>query len=165
MYSGNYFSLYSLILYIGVGLYCSYWLHLTYDTGLYIDNRRVKKTSMLFILWLSIALFSSLRFVGPYGIGGMDARGYEMFFIDSSNNERLKETDLFFYYFTIGIRQFTASPVIYRLTCYSLICLGYIIVIKRFYNKNVSSIPFVMIVYPLLKSFNTMRNSIAIVFF
>lgn len=165
MYTANYFSLYSLILYVGVGLYCSYWLHLTYDTGLFIENRRIKRPSMLFILWLLITLFASLRLVGPYGIGGMDANNYEMFFIDSSNNERLKETDILFFLFTAGIREITASPVIYRLACYSFICFGYMIVIKRFYNKNVSSIPFVMIVYPLLRSFNTMRNSIAIVFF
>lgn len=165
MYSANYFSICSLILYVCVGLYCSYWLHLTYDTGLFIDNRRVKKSSMLFILWLFTALFASLRLVGPYGIGGVDAFGYEMFFIDSSTIERLKETDILFYFFTVGIREVTASPIIYRFVCYSLICFGYIIVIKRFYKKNVSSIPFVMIIYPLLRSFNTMRNSVAIVFF
>ena len=106
---------------------------------------------MLFILWLSIALFASLRLVGPYGIGGMDAHGYEMFFLDASANERLKETDILFYFLTTGIRKVTASPIIYRLACYSLICFGYIIVIKRFYNKNISSIPFIMIMVLQLK--------------
>lgn len=165
MYTANYFSIYSLILYLCVGFFCSYWLHLTYNTGLFIDNLKVKKSSMLFILWLSLALFASLRLVSPYGIGGMDAHGYEMFFLDASNNERLKGTDILFYFFTVGIRKITSSPILYRFACYSLICFGYIAVLKRFYNKNISSIPFIMIMYPLLRSFNTMRNSIAIVFF
>ena len=69
----NYFSLPSFVLYVAVGCMCGLWMKLTYSKRLKADP-----AAMYFGLWFFLTLFAVLRAVGPNGLGGMDAYGYDL---------------------------------------------------------------------------------------
>ncbi len=155
-----YFDYSSLILYVLIGLLSSYMINIsinyrknpiyTHQTG-YI---------CFYILFVSVA---SLRLITFNGIGGIDAFEYERLFLNALSSEsRFEEQDILFGLFNKAVRLFIENPVVYRFICYSIITLAYIYFIKSFCKKGVSCLPFIVLMIPFLKSFNTMRSSMAI---
>ena len=147
-----YFDLDTLLLYIAIGLCTVFFVRTNINSN--------KKGYSFFILFILLLVFSVSRKVG-INLGGMDAFSYENIFINLDFARLIENNEFLFVYFTDIIRSFTANPVIYRLFCYALIIFSYIYFIKEFCPKNASSIPYLLVMYPLLMSFNTMRNSMA----
>ena len=97
------------------------------------------------------------------GLGGKDSYTYELLFKYSfSGSSRFINYDILFGYFNKLIRTFTDNVYIYRAICYAIIVYGYVAFIKYVCPENVSALPFITLMIPYLKSFNTMRTSIAI---
>ena len=147
-----YFDFNTLLLYIAIGL-CTVFLVRT-------NINSNKKGYSFFILFILLLVFTVSRKVG-INLGGMDSISYENIFINRDFTRLIENKEFLFVYYTDIIRDFTTEPVIYRLFCYTLIIFSYIYFIKEFCPRNASSIPYLLVVYPLLMSFNTMRNSMA----
>lgn len=155
----NYFSLPSFVLYVAVGCMCGLWMKLTYSKRLKADP-----AAMYFGLWFFLTLFAVLRAVGPNGLGGMDAYGYDLIF-RNLEADRIDRMEPLFKYGTMLIRYVTSEVFVYRFVCYGAIAFGYLFFLKRFVVSELSFIPFILMVFPYLRSFNTMRNSVAIAVF
>ena len=110
-----------------------------------------------------LTVFASIRMVSFGGLGGKDSYTYELLFKYSfSGSSRFINYDILFGYFNKLIRTFTDNVYIYRAICYAIIVYGYVAFIKYVCPENVSALPFITLMIPYLKSFNTMRTSIAI---
>lgn len=119
---------------------------------------------MYFFLWFVLTLFAGLRYV-QNGIGGMDGSSYEYMLLHPTD-PWLTDLEEFFVFYTQCIASFTSNPIIYRLISYGIIAYGYIYVLYKLGDaKKMSAIPFLLIIFPYLRSFNTMRNSLAIAVF
>ena len=124
-----------------------------------------QENTAYFMLFIILVLFAVLRKVS-YHIGGTDALNYQQYFLSCLNtSSRFEDVDLAFGYFTKLIRSLTNSPVAYRFICYSIIAGSYVYFIKYLCPKGISSIPFLILIWPYIKSFNTMRSSLAIAIF
>lgn len=155
-----YFDYTSLILYVLTGLLISYMINVSINYKRNSTYTRQTGYICFYIIFVSVA---SLRLITFNGIGGIDAFEYERLFLNALSSEsRFEEQDILFGLFNKAARLFIESPVIYRFTCYSIITLAYIYFIKSFCKKGVSCLPFIVLMIPYLKSFNTMRSSMAI---
>lgn len=155
-----YFDYSSLILYVLIGLFSSYMIDISIN---YKKNSTYTRQTGYICFYIIFVTLASLRLITFNGIGGIDAFEYERLFLNAlSSDSRFEEQDILFGLFNKTIRFFIESPVIYRFICYSIITLAYIYFIKSFCKKGVSCLPFIVLMIPYLKSFNTMRSSIAI---
>ena len=155
-----YFDYSSLILFVLIGLISTYMLNLSIN---YRANRIYTKYTGYICFYIIFVTFASLRLITFNGIGGIDAFEYENLFLNALSSEsRFEYQDILFGLFNRFVRIFIDNPVIYRFICYSIITLAYIYFIKSFCVKGVSCLPFIVLLIPYLKSFNTMRSSIAI---
>lgn len=158
-----YFDNFSIVIFLFVGTVCM--LSVKIAKGDYKYNS-IPSFNGLFFLFSILVLFATIRKVG-FALGGSDALGYQSRFLDYYNHgaERYESTDILFGYYIGALRFFTDNPYIYRFISYGIIAWGYVAFIKKFCPQYASSIPFICIVYPYLRSFNTMRNSISIALF
>lgn len=147
----------SVLLYYIMGFLFAYFIHKSKSKS--ASKKRTKR--FLFFLFVTLVIFATIRKVA-YGIGGTDALNYEELFKSNLGGNRFEEVDILFGYFTKAIRTFTDNPVIYRFICYSIIAFGYVYYIFKVCPKGISCIPFLMMIWPYIKSFNTMRSSIAV---
>lgn len=155
-----YFDYGSLILFVLIGLLSSYMLNLSINYRKNTTYTHQTGYICFYIIFVSVA---TLRLITFNGIGGIDAFEYERLFLNALSSEsRFEEQDILFGLFNKVVRIFIDSPVIYRFICYSIITLSYIFFIKSFCIKGVTCIPFIVLMIPYLKSFNTMRSSMAI---
>lgn len=154
-----YYNTASHILYILIGLISAYFINISVN---YKSNQFYHRQTGYILFYFIFVGLASFRLV-TNGIVGTDASGYEDFFLNSfTQTSRFEEQDILFGLFNKAVRLFIKSPVIYRFICYSIITLAYIFFIKSFCIKGVSCIPFIVLMIPFLKSFNTMRSSMAI---
>lgn len=155
-----YFDLNSLLLYTIIGILGAYCIRLG------INNRNDvsfpwQTGYVCFILMY--VLLAGLRLVTPNGIGGKDTYGYEIEFLDSLlSTSRFDEQDVLFGLYNKVIRSITDNAIVYRFICYFIITYAYVYFINAFCIKRISCIPFIVLMIPYLKSFNTMRSSLAI---
>lgn len=154
-----YFDISSLFLYIIIGLAGASCLNLSIN---YKTNPLYHRNNGYILFFLIYVILASARMV-TVGAVGTDALGYEEIFLTSLTSfSRFEEQEFLFGIFNKGIRLLTDSPVIYRFICFSIITFAYIFFIKSFCIKGVSCLPFIVLMIPFLKSFNTMRSSMAI---
>lgn len=154
-----YFDIGSLFLYIIIGLAGAICLNLSIN---YKTNPLYPRNNGYILFFLIYVILASARMV-TVGAVGTDALGYEEIFLTSlTSTSRFEEQEFLFGIFNKGIRLLTDSPVIFRFVCYSIITFAYIFFIKSFCIKGVSCLPFIVLMIPFLKSFNTMRSSMAI---
>lgn len=157
-----YFDLNTFLLYIFIGCFCAVYLR-------YVNTVSNNKSFNIYgyaILSVILILFAIGRSVNSFKLGGTDSFMYESGFLRAfSKGYRFNDQDVLFGIFTKGIRQFTDNVYVYRGICYTIIVLGYMVFLRKFCNPKISYIPFIMIMVPYLRSFNTMRNSIAISIF
>ena len=155
-----YFDLNSLLLYTVIGILGAYCIKLG------ITNRNGisfpwQTGYVCFILMY--VLLAGLRLVTPNGIGGKDTYGYEIDFLNAFlSTSRFDEQDVLFGMYNKVIRSITDNVIIYRFVCYFIITYAYIYFINAFCTKRISCIPFIVLMIPYLRSFNTMRSSLAI---
>ncbi|THG54328.1 EpsG family protein [Muribaculum caecicola] len=156
----EYFDIFTLILYVCVAYFCYFQFRAASMCCHGVNNKN--NCTPYYNIFIVLSLFAALRSI-ENGIGGSDARPYESIFLNALKSvEQFEHTDVLFGWFTICIRYFTDNPIIYRFICYSIIVLGYIYFFKAFCIRGISCIPFIVLMIPYLKSFNTMRTSLAI---
>lgn len=155
-----YFDLNSLLLYTVIGSLGAYCIRL----GIKNRNDVSFPGQIGYICFiLMYVLLAGLRLVTPNGIGGMDTYGYEIDFLNSLlSTSRFDEQDVLFGFYNKAIRSITDNVIIYRFICYFIITYAYVFFINAFCIKRISCIPFIVLMIPYLKSFNTMRSSLAI---
>ena len=156
-----YFDYTSLVIYVLVGLFGSYYMiNLSIN---YRSNLVYPRQTGYACFYIIFVILASARLITFNGIGGIDASEYETLFLNAlSFSSRFEEQDVLFGFYNKALRMVTNSAVLYRFICYSIITLAYIYFIKSFCTKGNSCIPFIVLMIPYLKSFNTMRSSIAI---
>lgn len=164
MYSPE-FNIGSLILYVTIAIICCCCLKMSIR-GIYCGRSEILRTDLGYIYTcIILILFAICRKVSA-NIGGADALNYESIFLDALNSQsKYDSQEVLFGIFNRIIRSFTSNPILYRSICYSIIAFSYIIFIKCFSEKWMSVIPYLVIVLFYLKSFNTMRSSLAVAIF
>ncbi len=112
-------------------------------------------------------LFAAFRLIAP-NIGGADAIDYiENFndiFIGGLDRKGNEDMELGFQWFTRAVKNITDSYKIYFILIYGFIAWTYVYFIKRMCPRGVCYIPFILLMYPFLKSFTSIRSSMAIGF-
>ena len=87
---------------------------------------------------------------------------YESIFLDSlKEDSRFATLEFIFEYYNRFLRLLTSSTIVYRLVSYSIIACSYFVFIKNVCPRKASSIPYILLVFPFILSFNTMRSSLA----
>lgn len=155
-----YFDYITIFIYLAFGLLCVLSVHIA-KGGDYSYEKSLKGFLLLFI---SLFIFTVFRKVGCH-LGGEDAIKYQQDFIYGISDARFDNTDILYGFITRLIREFTDNPFIYRGVCYSIIVYGYVKVINSLSPQNISPIPFVCIMIPLMRSLGSMRNSMSISLF
>ncbi|MGM9900017.1 MAG: EpsG family protein [Bacilli bacterium] len=125
------------------------------------DNRRWNL--FFFIAFLIFVFLAVGRKVDEY-CGGADAIVYVNDFV-KGDFTRYSKTDILFGLFSSFIRFFTNNYRIYFFIIYSIIVFSYCYVIKTFCPNYCSFIPLICSIFPFIRSFNTMRSSLAIAVF
>ena len=120
--------------------------------------------AILFILLLTIV--ATLRKVSGH-VGGADASNYIINFqtvINRSYFETMtgKNLEPGFQLFTAAIRNLTDEYRIYFIVIYSFIAYSYVKFIKDKCPRGLIYIPFILVMYIYLRSFNTIRTSMAV---
>ena len=119
------------------------------------------------VIYTFLAVFRS---VSP-NIGGSDALTYVLNFQTSLSNNggyikvmNGKDLEAGFTIITKAIRFLTSSYHIYYLIVYTFISYFYVKFIRDICPKGLFYIPFILLMYPYLRSFNTIRSSVAVGF-
>ena len=156
----------SMIFYIILGLIAVVCLHNS-QKKYSSSNKWLLKDKYLswwFLIWVTAAV---LRYVHS-PIGGRDASNYATYFEICRNNimppyfEHFAG-DILFKYFNQTIRLFTSEYHIYFFIAYGIICYVMIDFCRRFSPSKINYIPFLLLFYWYLLSFNTLRSHLAIV--
>lgn len=156
-----YFSITSIILYYTVGIGCMLWLYLINR-----DSVKAERKLMYGLFWLFLTLFGGLRYVNDFGIGGVDAAAYQYFFEHPDDPTYVERMEGLYVLLNQTIASFSSDPEIFRIICCGIIVFGYVFVLYKFsYSKQLSVIPFILLIFPYLRSFNTVRSSLAIALF
>ena len=121
--------------------------------------------------WLFIFIYTFIavfREVSP-DIGGADALVYKLNFetiLKEGFVEKYlgRELESGFTHFTYAIRSITSSYKLYFLIVYAFISYSYILFIKEKCPRGLIYIPFILLMCPFLRSFNTLRTSMAVGF-
>ena len=117
----------------------------------------------LIILWVVIATFRVIT----DNIGGADSLGYIEWFEQSLNPNYsfiAHENSIDFSYTALMkiIRSVTSDYHVFFSVTYAIIVIGFILCVGRFTKKEYSAVPFFMVFYLFLRSFNTLRSVLAI---
>lgn len=159
----------TFLFYYSVGILCAVLI------GLHFGNLRIGRNAVMLngsaekVSWkgyipliIILTLFAALRKVG-YNLGGTDSMNYEERFLNILHDRgRYETTDILFGQYIYIIRSITSSPFIYRLISYTFIAYTHCYFIKRICPDNVSCVPFILIVWPYICGFSSMRNTMAI---
>lgn len=137
----------------------------------YSNGNELIKTNFNLYYKLFIVLFvifATIRKVDTF-IGGQDALSYVNDFLSANNTSVLSielDSEFVFYLFEKIIRLFTDNYKIYFFICYFIIALSYVVFIKTFAKSNEYLIaPFILLIFLYLKSFCTLRSSLAVAIF
>lgn len=166
MYTGEFY--YStLILYIVVSILGMLFI----SSALKVSEQHgfCEKRNLYYVCFTALfVLFASLRKIGV-NLGGADMHRYLKDFSDAKS--ALEFDSLFFLdeglfvALTYIIRLMTSNERIYIVICYSIITLSYVVFIRKYIKSNASGIPFILLTFLYLRSFNTLRTSLAIAVF
>lgn len=165
-----YFSLWTCVLYVSVGIMCVVFINGYMNNvgrGNFVSSKRFQRQSKAYIiLFFFMLLFFAVFRKVSFQLGGTDALNYIYNFLhifdgglDRGGNA---EFEWGFQKITILIRYITDNYKVYFAFMYGIIIYGYIRFIKNNCPTGLSYIPFLLLMYPFLKSFNTMRTSVAI---
>ena len=174
MRSGAYFDIWTTLLYVSVGILGSIFIGNFKKSVVSIESHNVaviRQTRerlyilLFFFLYVFLAVFRKVT----YDIGGTDAQNYINNFnlilqhggIDRTGNVELEPG---FQFLTRLVRYITSEYKIYFLVCYGAITYGYIKFIRNVCPRGGIYLPFILLMYPYFRGFNTMRTSLAIAF-
>lgn len=116
------------------------------------------------MLILLFSCFATFRKVGV-GLGGYDARNYVNYFLfcrqtDSPYADLI--TEPLWLLICKMIRLVTSDYHIFFFICYGFIILSFIVFIEKYCPSGIVYTPFVLLMWPYLKDFNTLRSGVAI---
>ena len=157
------FDVWSLCLFIFIGILGAFFL---YKGNKVKDNAiLVKKGKKYFALfWLLFTCFAAFRYVGD-NVGGTDSMNYINYFKnclnDNSNYLDLIREPLFLIYCQM-IRIVTSHTWIFFFITYGIIAFSYLYFIKCFCPTDIEYSPFILVIFPYLRSLCTMRSGLAI---
>lgn len=165
-----YFSFWTCVLYVLVGILSAIFINGymgNIGSGNVILSRKSHRQSRFyFILILFMLLFLAVFRKVTSQLGGADTLNYiynfEYIFnggLDRGNNTELEWG---FQKITLLISYITDNYRVYFAFMYGIIVYGYMKFIKSRCPTGLSYIPFLLVMYLFLKSFNTMRTSVAI---
>ncbi|WP_431356548.1 EpsG family protein [Prevotella communis] len=128
-------------------------------------TRKCRHWEYAFVLLYT--LLAAFRLVAP-NIGGADAIDYvENFndiFIGGLDRQGNVDMEIGFQWFTRTVKNITDNYKIYFFLIYGFIAWSYVFFINRKCPRGVCYIPFILLMYPFLKSFTSIRSSMAIGF-
>lgn len=160
----------TFIFYLAVGIICALIIGLHFGTihiGISKDKLQYNYKKFwegYFPLILILIFFAGLRKVGP-GLGGTDSLSYERDFLNSLNGlGSFENTDVLYGQYSLYLRHLTSSPLVFRFVSYSFIAFCLVYFIKEICPSKISWIPFILIVWPYICGFSSMRSSMAIGF-
>ena len=166
-----YFDIATVVLYIIIGMVGVICINAMMQPNphrkAYLDKRDYSKVSFycFIILYTFIAVFRKVS----SGIGGSDAISYILNFetilqgslLEYALNRKLESG---FQLFTSTIRSVFSDYHIYFFIIYGFISFSYIKFIKEKCPNCQTYIPFILLMYPYLRAFNTIRTSMAVSF-
>lgn len=162
----TYFDIFSLLLYVSIGV-----LGAVLIKKANINRARfvpfIRSGEFLFYVCF-VCLFVGLAVCRQVGnnIGGIDALSYINIFENSLKQDgRFETQEQLFLILNKAIRYVTDDYKFYFLICYSIIAFSYIFFIRNFIPEDISYSPFILLIFPFLKSFNTLRSSLAVALF
>lgn len=167
MYTGK-MDLLTLMLYMMLGVVAAVCVSKAQraDGTVTLWNKVSLEKWMIFfgIFVLVFTFFAAFRGVGE-NLGGADAYNYQQIFLHSLDKDhelymRIKEP-LFRWYCRL-VRLFTSSHQVFFLISYGFIAVSYCVFIRKFCVKGVSYIPFLLLIFPYLKAYCTLRTSMAV---
>ena len=164
--SSVYFDNFTLILYIMIGIIGGVCIKLANSNktvaGTGLSRKELQFYGLFILIFTSFAVVRQVS----YEVGGTDAQSYiELFENVLKYPGRFADQEQLFLYLNIGVRYLTDDYHIYFLLVYGFIAFAYCYFIRTFCPKDVSYIPFLLLIWPYLKGFNTIRSSLAIAFF
>ena len=130
----------------------------------HINKKGIRYYSCFFVVF---TLFATFRKVGQ-GTGGSDATNYIRFFLHCRDNTiNLAEivSEPLWYYFNVIIRFFTSDYRVFFFVCYGSIAVCFLMFIKKYSPEGIIYSPLILLVWPYLKDFNTLRTGIAVAVF
>lgn len=157
------FDSFTLVLYVIIGILSAVLIksantHKSINLPFYRSGECIFYT-LLIVVFVCFALF---REVGV-GIGGGDAIRYIEFFESSLSEEgKFEEQEQIFLFYNRFIRTISDNYKVFWLFSYTFIAFAYVYFIKNFIPGTLSYIPFLLLVFPYLKSFSSIRSSLAI---
>lgn len=168
-----YFSIWTCVLYVFVGIMCVAFINSYMNNvgkrNLVPSKRFHHQSKAYFTCFFLVLLFLAVFRKVTYQLGGTDAPNYIYNFLHIfegvRNTGESREIEWGFHEITILIRHITDNYRIYFAFMYGIIIYGYIKFIKDNCPTGLSYIPFLLLMYPFIKSFNTMRTSVAISIF
>lgn len=146
-----------------VGMFCIYNAKMGESQTCKEAPCRNKYLFAWWFVWVFLAVF---RFVN-FQVGGSDAPTYIDYF-KNCNGATVKSwyehvnADLGFKWITKSIRFITAEYKVYFLALYGFMAFAYIGFIKKFTPLKTNFVPFVLVFFLFLRSYNTIRSNFAI---
>lgn len=163
----------TFLLYFMMGVICAIMIGVHFGTitlGSFLRgrNQKISKTEShwkeYIPLIVILTLFACFRKVGP-GLGGTDSLSYEQDFLNSLKGlGTFEDTDILYGQYSLYLRHLTSSPFIFRLVSYFFIAFCLCSFIKEICPSKISCIPFILVVWPYICGFSSMRSSMAIGF-
>ncbi len=161
-----YFDNFTLILYIVIAIMGGGCIELANSNKRIVEGGFSKQEFLFYGLFVFIFTFLAVVRQVSFNIGGTDAQRYiEIFENVLKYPGRFEDQEQLFLYLNIAVRFITDEYHVYFLLVYSFITIAYTCFIKTFCPPKISYIPFLLLLWPYLKSFNTLRSSLAIAFF
>lgn len=119
------------------------------------------------VLIALFTFFAVFRGVGEK-LGGSDALNYKMIFINCLNPGSKyfsMVSEPLFRWYCQTIRLFTEDYKVFFAISYGLIAVSYCVFIESYCPRNAAAVPFVLLIFPYLKAFCTLRSSLAVAVF
>lgn len=156
----------TLFLYIIVGVLGAFCFKQANRKRFVVGEREVTAEIGYYCLFFFIfVLFAVLRKVA-YKIGGTDAIAYKDLFENILKDaKRFAYQEQLFFYLNMIVREVTDNYKIYSVICYGVVAFSYCFFVKNISFCNESYIPFILLVFPYLKSFSSIRSSLAVAVF
>lgn len=131
---------------------------------LQFGKKNNKLNRYYFLLVIIFTIFAVFRKV-DIGLGGYDARNYINYFL-YCNQSVSAYTEIIIEPLWLlicrAIRLFTSNYHIFFAICYSFIIFSFVIFIKKYCPTGIDYTPFILVLWPYLKDFNTLRSGVAI---
>lgn len=165
------FDIISVIVFVLIGIMGAYFIGNAQRVGMLegsanhrVNKKRISYYSCFFVVFV---LFATFREVG-HGTGGSDAINYIRYFLhcrDKTINLTEIISEPLWHYFNLIIRFFTSNYHVFFFVCYGLIVVCFLLFIKNYSPERIIYSPLILLVWPYLKDFNTLRTGVAVAVF